>query len=127
MSAMDPDCGVNAIVNYTLSDSFARPQFSVKPDSGELCVTAPLDHEAMSDFEFPVIATDRGKALVDKYNHILHQAFESHGWTYNKYINSYIYTDVILGPYMKLTFFKEKENGTVPISSADAMAEIILE
>lgn len=60
MSAIDPDCGVNAIVNYTLGDSFAKPQFSVKPDSGDLCVSAPLDYEAHSDFEFPVIATDRG-------------------------------------------------------------------
>ncbi|XP_039751307.1 protein dachsous [Pararge aegeria] len=60
MSAIDPDCGVNAMVNYTLGDGLARPQFSVKPDSGELCVSAPLDHETTSDFEFPVIATDRG-------------------------------------------------------------------
>ncbi|XP_022814420.1 protein dachsous [Spodoptera litura] len=60
LSAIDPDCGVNAIVNYTLGDSFAKPQFSVKPDSGDLCVSAPLDYEAHSDFEFPVIATDRG-------------------------------------------------------------------
>ncbi|KAG6454631.1 hypothetical protein O3G_MSEX008785 [Manduca sexta] len=60
MSAIDPDCGVNAIVNYTLADRFAKPQFSVKPDTGELCVSAPLDYEANSDFEFPVIATDRG-------------------------------------------------------------------
>lgn len=63
MSAMDPDCGVNAIVNYTLSDTSAKPQFTVKADSGELCIAAPLDHEATSDFEFPVIATDRGKKI----------------------------------------------------------------
>lgn len=61
MSAIDPDCGVNAIVNYTLGDAVGRPQFSVKPDTGELCVSSPLDHETNSDFEFPVIATDRGK------------------------------------------------------------------
>ncbi|XP_061729707.1 protein dachsous [Cydia pomonella] len=60
MSAIDPDCGVNAIVNYTLGDALARPQFYVKPGSGELCVAAPLDYEANTDFEFPVIATDRG-------------------------------------------------------------------
>ncbi|XP_041987836.1 protein dachsous [Aricia agestis] len=60
MSAMDPDCGVNAMVNYTLGEGLARPQFSVKPDTGELCVSAPLDHEVISDYEFPVIATDRG-------------------------------------------------------------------
>ncbi|KOB78988.1 Cadherin [Operophtera brumata] len=46
MSAMDPDCGVNAIVNYTLRESVSSHQFSVKSDSGELCVLAPLDYEA---------------------------------------------------------------------------------
>lgn len=71
MSAMDPDCGVNAIVNYTLSDSSAKPQFAVKADSGELCIAAPLDHEATSDFEFPVIATDRGKKNLN-----IHLVFE---------------------------------------------------
>ncbi|CAK1540749.1 unnamed protein product [Leptosia nina] len=60
MSAIDPDCGVNAIVNYTLGEGLARPQFAVKPDSGELCISAPLDHETNADFEFPIIATDRG-------------------------------------------------------------------
>ncbi|KAJ0175823.1 hypothetical protein K1T71_008982 [Dendrolimus kikuchii] len=60
MSAIDPDCGVNALVNYTLGDSSAKPQFQVKADSGELCVSAHLDYEASSDFKFPVIATDRG-------------------------------------------------------------------
>ncbi|CAG9785813.1 unnamed protein product [Diatraea saccharalis] len=60
MSAIDPDCGVNAIVNYTLADNFGRPQFSIKPDSGELCISSSLDHETYSEFEFPVIATDRG-------------------------------------------------------------------
>ncbi|CAH3873347.1 unnamed protein product [Pieris brassicae] len=60
MSAIDPDCGVNAVVNYTLGEGLARPQFVVKPDSGDLCIAAPLDHEANADFEFPVIATDRG-------------------------------------------------------------------
>lgn len=60
MSAIDPDCGVNAIVNYTLGDFLAR-QFSIKADSGDLCVSAPLDYEANSDYEFPVIASDRGK------------------------------------------------------------------
>lgn len=60
MSAIDPDCGVNAIVNYTLGEGLASPQFTVKSDSGDLCIAAPLDHEANADFEFPVIATDRG-------------------------------------------------------------------
>ncbi|XP_021205801.2 protein dachsous isoform X1 [Bombyx mori] len=60
MSAIDPDCGVNALVNYTLGDVLAKTRFSVKPDTGELCVTSPLDYEDTSEYEFPVIATDRG-------------------------------------------------------------------
>ncbi|XP_050347268.1 protein dachsous isoform X2 [Nymphalis io] len=59
MSAIDPDCGVNAIVNYTLGDGLSQA-FTVRPDTGELCVSGSLDHETNSDFEFPVIATDRG-------------------------------------------------------------------
>lgn len=66
MSAIDPDCGVNAIVNYTLGESFVKPQFTVKPDTGELCVSAPLDYEVHSDFEFPVLATDRGMYIEPK-------------------------------------------------------------
>lgn len=61
MSAIDPDCGVNAIVNYTLGDIISRnPQFSVKPDTGELCLASTLDHEIIKDYEFPIVATDRG-------------------------------------------------------------------
>ncbi|XP_013178590.1 PREDICTED: protein dachsous [Papilio xuthus] len=61
MSAIDPDCGVNAIVNYTLPEqALLRALFAMRPDTGELCVAAPLDHELNSDFEFPVVATDRG-------------------------------------------------------------------
>ncbi|XP_060803701.1 protein dachsous [Amyelois transitella] len=58
MSAIDPDCGVNAIVNYTLGD--ATRQFAVKPDSGDLCISEPLDYETNKEYEFPVVASDRG-------------------------------------------------------------------
>lgn len=64
MSAIDPDCGVNAIVNYTLGETSTRSHFTIKPDTGELCVSEPLDHEANSEFEFPVIATDRGNYIL---------------------------------------------------------------
>lgn len=69
MSAIDPDCGVNAIVNYTLGDGVSQ-QFSVRADTGDLCVSGPLDHESNSDFEFPVIATDRGNTFF-KYIYCL--------------------------------------------------------
>ncbi|XP_049763937.1 protein dachsous-like, partial [Schistocerca cancellata] len=61
VSATDPDCGVNAMVNYTLGEGFGRGgQLEVRSGTGELCVAGELDYEARSSFEFPVIATDRG-------------------------------------------------------------------
>lgn len=62
MSATDPDCGVNAMVNYTLGDGFGKLQeFEVRSGTGEICITHALDYESRNVFEFPVIATDRGK------------------------------------------------------------------
>ncbi|XP_066154165.1 protein dachsous [Euwallacea fornicatus] len=61
VSATDPDCGVNAVVNYTLGDGFEKLQeFKVRSDTGEICISASLDYESRNAFEFPVIATDRG-------------------------------------------------------------------
>ncbi|KAG0421044.1 hypothetical protein HPB47_003051 [Ixodes persulcatus] len=63
VSATDPDCGVNAMVNFTLgggpSSQFLQ-HFSVHPTSGELCLSSPLDHEERNSFEIPISATDRG-------------------------------------------------------------------
>lgn len=64
VSATDPDCGVNAIVNYTLGDGFSKlKEFEVKHDTGEVCITSTLDYETRNVYEFPVIATDRGNTL----------------------------------------------------------------
>nr|XP_022912562.1 protein dachsous isoform X1 [Onthophagus taurus] len=61
VSATDPDCGVNAMVNYTLGDGFGKlKEFEVKSGSGEVCITSSLDYETRNVYEFPVIATDRG-------------------------------------------------------------------
>lgn len=61
ISATDPDCGVNAMVNYTLAEGYARSsQFEIKSVSGEVCISGDLDFETRSSYEFPVIATDRG-------------------------------------------------------------------
>ena len=61
MSATDPDCGVNAIVNYTMGDGFGKyREFEVNPSSGEICISAALDHEKRNIYEFPILATDRG-------------------------------------------------------------------
>lgn len=62
MSASDPDCGVNAVVNYTLGDGFKKmTEFEVKPSTGDICISGSLDFETRSSYEFSVIATDQGK------------------------------------------------------------------
>ncbi|XP_053960463.1 protein dachsous [Anastrepha ludens] len=61
VSASDPDCGVNAIVNYTLGDSIKQlAEFEVRSATGEVCIANELDYEKRNSYEFPVIATDRG-------------------------------------------------------------------
>ncbi|XP_036341697.1 protein dachsous-like [Rhagoletis pomonella] len=60
VSASDPDCGVNAIVNYTLGNGIKQlADFEVRSAAGEICITSELDYEKRSSYEFPVIAIDR--------------------------------------------------------------------
>jgi hypothetical protein len=62
VSATDPDCGVNAIVNYTLGEGMRKlSDFEIRSDTGEVCISGDLDYEARNSYEFPIIATDRGK------------------------------------------------------------------
>lgn len=62
VSATDPDCGINAMVNYTLGDGLGKlKEFEVRSDTGEICISSGLDYETRNVYEFPVIATDRGK------------------------------------------------------------------
>lgn len=64
MSATDPDCGVNAIVNYTLGEGVKKPNdFEVRSDTGEVCISGELDYERRNSYEFPIIATDRGEEI----------------------------------------------------------------
>ncbi|XP_014247424.1 protein dachsous [Cimex lectularius] len=61
VAATDPDCGVNAMVNYTLGETSGKiPQLMIKSDTGEICIASQLDYETRPSYEFPVIATDRG-------------------------------------------------------------------
>lgn len=61
VSASDPDCGVNAIVNYTLGDGFKKMmEFDVEHTTGDICISGTLDFETRSSYEFPIIATDQG-------------------------------------------------------------------
>lgn len=63
VSALDPDCGVNSIINYTIGDQPGKYlPFEIKAATGELCVARSLDYEQQSSYEFPIIATDRGRA-----------------------------------------------------------------
>lgn len=62
VSATDPDCGLNAIVSYTLGEGVKKlNDFEIRSDSGEVCISGDLDYELRSSYEFPIIATDRGK------------------------------------------------------------------
>lgn len=64
VSATDPDCGVNAIVNYTIGDGNEKfKEFTIRSDTGEICISSELDYETRNTYEFPVIATDRGKRI----------------------------------------------------------------
>lgn len=38
--------------------------FEIRSDSGEVCISGDLDYEMRSSYEFPIIATDRGKELI---------------------------------------------------------------
>ncbi|XP_066594153.1 protein dachsous [Prorops nasuta] len=61
VQATDPDCGVNAMVNYTLAaSSVESEQLLVRSDTGDICVRSPLDRETSPYLELPVVATDRG-------------------------------------------------------------------
>lgn len=62
VSAVDSDCGANAMVNYTLLDAPSKSNpFYVNSISGEICVAFDLDYETKNVYEFFVIATDRGE------------------------------------------------------------------
>ncbi|XP_076056754.1 dachsous cadherin-related 1 [Oratosquilla oratoria] len=61
VSATDPDCGVNAIVNYTIGDGSKKiNEFEIQPVTGDICISGQLDHETRPVYEFAVVATDRG-------------------------------------------------------------------
>ncbi|KAM7351502.1 dachsous cadherin-related 1 isoform 2-T2 [Cochliomyia hominivorax] len=62
VSANDPDCGVNAMVNYTMGSMGLKTftEFDVRSATGEICIARDLDYEKKQIYEFPIIATDRG-------------------------------------------------------------------
>lgn len=69
--ATDPDCGVNAMVNYTLAAGrMESEQLMVRSDTGDICVRTPLDRETAPYLEIPVIATDRGTYYTHTYMYL---------------------------------------------------------
>ena len=63
VTAYDPDCGANAQVEYSIPKKawFHYPKgLQVDSESGEICITEPLDYETRHTYDFPVIATDKG-------------------------------------------------------------------
>ncbi|KAM3664855.1 protocadherin alpha-13-like [Ammospiza maritima maritima] len=63
MNATDPDLGTNSKVTY-IATSFIPPSgrdvISINPNSGEIHLTAALDFEEVSIFDFRIEATDQG-------------------------------------------------------------------
>lgn len=50
------------MVNYTLGEGFKKlTEFEVKSATGDICISGDLDFETRNSYEFPIIATDRGK------------------------------------------------------------------
>lgn len=61
--------------------------FEIRSDSGEVCISGDLDYEMRSSYEFPIIATDRGKminVIIDEIyfwaNKILHSLLTLLTW-----------------------------------------------
>lgn len=53
------------MVNYTIGDGFEKlREFEIRSGSGDICISSALDYETRNVYEFPVIATDRGKILL---------------------------------------------------------------
>jgi protocadherin-16/23 len=65
VSAIDPDCGGNAArVQYSIPNNLGFPvptELYVKSDTGEICIKQPLDYETKHLYEFPIMASDKGK------------------------------------------------------------------
>ncbi|KAL5011978.1 hypothetical protein ScPMuIL_010529 [Solemya velum] len=62
VSAVDPDCGMNAHVSYYLPNTTSQTLdvFELRPETGQLCVRQSLDYEHQKRYEFPIMARDSG-------------------------------------------------------------------
>lgn len=62
--ASDPDCGLNAVLSYSLEPGTHLREFRMVEATGELCLQGPLDRETRDSYEFPVLATDGGQCQI---------------------------------------------------------------
>lgn len=61
VSATDADSGSNAQISYSiLADANTRAIFSINPDSGQIRVNTVLDREQRENYDFHVVAADKG-------------------------------------------------------------------
>ncbi|XP_040297006.1 protocadherin-1 isoform X3 [Bufo bufo] len=61
VSASDADSGSNAQITYSiLADPTTRGIFSINPDSGQIRVNTVLDREVTEQYNFHVVAADKG-------------------------------------------------------------------
>ncbi|XP_075712325.1 protocadherin-1 isoform X6 [Rhinoderma darwinii] len=61
VSASDADSGSNAQISYSiLADPTTRGIFSINPDSGQIRVNTVLDRELTEQYNFHVVASDKG-------------------------------------------------------------------
>jgi hypothetical protein len=90
VSAEDPDCGVNADVNYTIGEGFRRfREFEIRPVSGDICISGRLDHETRSVYEFPVVATDRGDVFVVHLSYHIYRFWEPFYIPFMFFVNNF--------------------------------------
>ena len=61
LQATDADEGLNAVIEYKLSDPWAEELFDLDPENGTLTTRVPLDRERTPMYTLHVLAQDRGQ------------------------------------------------------------------
>lgn len=67
VSATDADFGSNAIVTYSILNSWASKYFTVDYGTGAIRTRVPLDYEGLRHFRFEVMASDLGIPSLSAY------------------------------------------------------------
>lgn len=74
MTAQDDDCGLNSVIEYSLSAAgvFPPPEFTINPENGRISLATQLDFERRTLYEFPVMAFDKGMSTQHCIIYIIH-------------------------------------------------------